>query len=106
MGLLNYGGGLFKRELIGWLGYRRRSSSLESRTHKAGSLLESRAYWRAGCIRERMIVGLRDGGLSERGLFHGSVVFLLFSSLHYIQMCVATLELMINCETVLAVARL
>ena len=53
-----------------------------------------------------MIVGLRDGGLSERGLFHGSVVFLLFSSLHYIQMCVATLELMINCETVLAVARL
>lgn len=44
------------------------------------------------------------GAYQREGFSMGLLYF--FSSLYYLQMCVATLELMINCETVLAVARL
>lgn len=46
------------------------------------------------------------GAYQREGFSMGLLYF--FSSLLFItlQMCVATLELMINCETVLAVARL
>lgn len=44
-------------------------------------------------------------GAYQREGFSKALLY-FFSSLHYLQMCVATLELMINCETVLAVSRL
>lgn len=64
MGILNYGGGLYKRELIGWLG------SLERGTHYRAHYKGGPAHWKVGPTKQGAYwrVELIEGqGVLERG---------------------------------------